>query len=427
MIERRVFSRAVYIGCAEFLYKIKAIRFQELVKTSPALKIPIFSLKKQHSSLQKGLEEAFRRVVTSGSFILGPEVESWEREFAEYLGAKHAVGVSNGSDALLLALQALDVGPGDEVILPTYTFFASAGSVARLGARPVFVDSAPCCYNLNVPAVASAIGPKTKAIMAVHLFGQAADMDALLKVAQKAGLPIVEDVAQSLGAKVGQKYAGTIGAIGCFSFFPTKNLGALGEGGAVVTQDPQLAEKVRKLRVHGAKKKYFHEEVGGNFRLHELQAAFLRAKFPMLADWLEKRAQNAEIYFRHFFQSKIARPAETECVCNEGAGGTKPADTQLLLPYRCHPHHTFNQFIVRIPGREKRDRIRESLQEKGVGTEVYYPRPLHVQDCFRDLGYREGQFPWAERFSRETLALPIYPELEAQEVEYVAREVEALV
>jgi len=397
------------------------------VKTSPALKIPIFSLKKQHGSLQKGLEEAFRRVVTSGSFILGPEVESWEREFAEYLGAKHAVGVSNGSDALLLALQALDVGPGDEVILPTYTFFASAGSVARLGARPVFVDSAPCCYNLNVPAVASAIGPKTKAIMAVHLFGQAADMDTLLKVAQKAGLPIVEDVAQSLGAKVGQKYAGTIGAIGCFSFFPTKNLGALGEGGAVVTQDPQLAEKVRKLRVHGAKKKYFHEEVGGNFRLHELQAAFLRTKFLMLADWLEKRAQNAEIYFRHFSQTKIARPAESECVCNEDTGGTEPADAQVLLPYRCHPHHTFNQFIVRIPGREKRDRIRESLQEKGVGTEVYYPRPLHVQDCFRDLGYREGQFPWAEKFSRETLALPIYPELEAQEIEYVAREVEALV
>ena len=409
------------------LYKVKIIRFQELVKTSPALKIPIFSLKKQHGSLQKGLEEAFQRVVTSGSFILGPEVESWEREFAEYLGAKHAVGVSNGSDALLLALQALGVGPGDEVIVPTYTFFASAGSVARLGARPVFVDSAPCCYNLKVPAVASAIGPKTKAIMAVHLFGQAADMDALLKVAQKAGLPIVEDVAQSLGAKVGQKYAGTVGAIGCFSFFPTKNLGALGEGGAVVTQDPQLAEKVRKLRVHGAKKKYFHEEVGGNFRLHELQAAFLRTKFPMLADWLEKRAQNAEIYLRHFSQSKIACPAESECVCNEGAGGTEPTDAQLLLPYRCHPHHTFNQFIVRIPGREKRDRIRESLQEKGVGTEVYYPRPLHVQDCFRDLGYREGQFPWAEKFSRETLALPIYPELEAQEVEYVAREVEALV
>ena len=393
----------------------------------PTVTLPIFSLKKQHEAMEGKLSEAFHRVLASGSFILGSELEAWEREFGEFLGTKHAVGVSSGSDALLLALQALGVGPGDEVIVPSYTFFASAGSVARLGARPVFVDSAPCCYNLNVSAVASAIGPKTKAIMAVHLFGQAADMDALLKVAQKAGLPIVEDVAQSLGAKVGQKYAGTIGAIGCFSFFPTKNLGALGEGGAVVTHDSQLAEKVRKLRVHGAKKKYFHEEVGGNFRLHELQAAFLRTKFPMLANWLEKRAQNAQIYFRHFSQSKIARPAESECVCNEDAGGTEPADAKLLLPYRCHPSHTFNQFIVRIPGREKRDRIRESLQEKGVGTEVYYPRPLHVQECFKDLGYREGQFPWAEKFSHETLALPIYPELEVHELEHVAREVENLI
>jgi dTDP-4-amino-4,6-dideoxygalactose transaminase len=393
----------------------------------PTLTLPIFSLKKQHEVMEGKLSEAFHRVLASGSFILGPELEAWEREFGEFLGTKHAVGVSSGSDALLLALQALGVGPGDEVIVPSYTFFASAGSVARLGARPVFVDSAPCCYNLNVSAVAGAIGPKTKAIMAVHLFGQAADMDALLKVAQKAGLPIVEDVAQSLGAKVGQKYAGTIGAIGCFSFFPTKNLGALGEGGAVVTRDSQLAEKVRKLRVHGAKKKYFHEEVGGNFRLHELQAAFLRTKFPMLANWLEKRAQNAQIYFRHFSQSKIARPAESECVCNEDAGGTEPADAKLLLPYRCHPSHTFNQFIVRIPGREKRDRIRESLQKKGVGTEVYYPRPLHVQECFKDLGYREGQFPWAEKFSHETLALPIYPELEVHELEHVAREVENLI
>lgn len=366
-------------------------------------------------------------MVESGAFILGPEVEFWEREFAGFLGAKHAVGVSNGSDALLLSLQALGVGPGDEVIVPTYTFFASAGSVARLGARPVFVDSAPCCYNLNVSAVASAIGPKTKAIMAVHLFGQAADMDALGKVAQKASLPIVEDVAQSLGAKVGQNYAGTIGTIGCFSFFPTKNLGALGEGGAVVTQDPELAEKVRKLRVHGAKKKYFHEEVGGNFRLHELQAAFLRTKLPMLTGWLEKRAQNAEAYFRCLSQSKIAQLAESECVCHQEPGRTTRTEAELLLPYRCHPTHTFNQFVVRIPGGGKRDRIREGLQEKGVGTEVYYPRPLHVQECFRNLGYREGQFPWAEKFSRETLALPIYPELEDQELEVVARELEKLI
>lgn len=377
--------------------------------------------------MQKGLEEAFRRVVASGAFILGPEVEAWEREFADFLGAKHAVGVSNGSDALLLALQALGVGPGDEVIVPTYTFFASAGSVARLGGRPVFVDSAPCCYNLNVSAVASAIGPKTKAIMAVHLFGQAADMEALVKVAQKAGLPIVEDVAQSLGAKVGQKYAGTIGTIGCFSFFPTKNLGGLGEGGAVVTQDPQLAEKVRKLRVHGAKKKYFHEEVGGNFRLHELQAAFLRVKLPGLAGWLEKRAHNAEIYLQYLSHSQKARFAATECVCSEDSIESAQTDSELLLPYRCHPSHTFNQFVVRIPGGENRDRIREALQGQGVGTEVYYPRPLHVQECFRDLGYREGQFPWAEKFSRETFALPIYPELEDQELEYVARKVENLI
>ena len=397
------------------------------MKTSPVLKIPIFSLKKQHVALQKGLEEAFRRVVGSGTFILGPEVEAWEREFADFLGAKHAVGVSNGSDALLLALQALGVGPGDEVIVPAYTFFASAGSVARLGARPVFVDSAPCCYNLNISAVASAISPKTKAIMAVHLFGQAADMDPLLQVAQKAGLPIVEDAAQSLGAKVGQNYAGTIGALGCFSFFPTKNLGALGEGGAVVTRDPLLAEKLRKLRVHGAKKKYFHEEVGGNFRLHELQAAFLRAKLPGLTGWLAKRAQNAEIYLHHLSQSKRVRPAESECVCNKESRETGQTDAELLLPYRCHPNHTFNQFVVRITGHDKRDRLRESLLEKGVGTEIYYPRPLHVQECFRGLGYREGQFPWAEKFSRETLALPIYPELELQELEYVAREVENLV
>jgi dTDP-4-amino-4,6-dideoxygalactose transaminase len=397
------------------------------VKTSRGLKIPVFSLKKQHAALEKGLEEAFRRVVASGAFILGPEVEAWEREFADFLGAKHAVGVSNGSDALLLALQALGVGPGDEVIVPTYTFFASAGSVARLGARPVFVDSTPCCYNLNVAAVANAIGPKTKAILAVHLFGQAADMDAVMKVAQRAGLPVVEDVAQSLGAKVGPKYAGTIGTLGCFSFFPTKNLGALGEGGAVVTEDSALVEKVRKLRVHGAKEKYFHEAVGGNYRLHELQGAFLRAKLPSLAGWLQARVKNAEIYLRHFREGGWARPAETECVCNRPSSPEKDTGRGLLLPFSCHSTHTFNQFIVRIRGENQRDRVREVLRKKGVGTEVYYPRPLHVQECFRHLGYREGQFRWAERFSRETLALPVYPELEAPELEQVAREVEALV
>lgn len=383
---------------------------------------PIFSLKKQHEMLQAKLSEAFHRVLASGSFILGPEVEAWEREFGDFLGSKHAVGVSSGSDALLLALQALGVGPGDEVIVPTYTFFASAGSVARLGARPVFVDSAPCCYNLNVAAVAQAIGPKTKAIMAVHLFGQAADMEALLQVAHKAGLPVVEDVAQALGAKVGDRYAGTLGAVGCFSFFPTKNLGALGEGGMVVTRDEQLAEKLRKLRVHGAKKKYFHEEVGGNFRLHELQAAFLRVKLPRIAGWLDQRVGNAQLYYRIFSGSAAARPTTEECVCHQAVAEKSTKDAELLLPFRCHPSHTFNQFVIRMTGAGRRDRLREALLAQGIGTEVYYPRPLHVQECFQGLGYREGDFPWAERFSRETLALPIYPELESREIEHVASE-----
>ena len=388
--------------------------------------LPIFSLKKQHEALEGKLSEAFHRVLASGAFILGPEVEAWEKEFGNFLGAKHAVGVSSGSDALLLALQALGVGPGDEVIVPTYTFFASAGSVARLGARPVFVDSAPCCYNLNVAAVANAINPRTKAIMAVHLFGQAADMEALLKVANQAGLPVVEDVAQALGAKVGNAYAGTLGTLGCFSFFPTKNLGALGEGGMVVTQDPQLAEKLKKLRVHGAKKKYFHEQVGGNFRLHELQAAFLRVKLPQLAGWLKQRARNGEMYFRLFKAFAGARQAQTKCVCHEPSLGEEAMDSGLLLPFRCHESHTFNQFVIRIPGKDRRDRLREALQTKGLGTEVYYPRPLHVQDCFHNLGHREGEFPWAEKFSKETLALPIYPELEAKEIERVAFEVGTL-
>ena len=388
--------------------------------------IPIFSLKKQHEALQEKLSQAFQRVLASGAFILGPEVEAWEREFGDFLGAKHSVGVSSGSDALLLALQALGVGPGDEVIVPTYTFFASAGSVARLGARPVFVDSAPCCYNLNVAAVANAIGPKTKAIMAVHLFGQAADMEALLQVANRAGLPVVEDVAQALGAKVGEKYAGTLGTVGCFSFFPTKNLGGLGEGGMVVTQDQALAEKLKKLRVHGAKVKYYHEEVGGNFRLHEIQAAFLRAKLPQLMGWLRGRVKNAETYLRLFSESAVGRSAETACVCHEASRADTAADSPILLPFRCHPSHTFNQFVIRISGTGRRDRLREALQARKIGSEVYYPRPLHVQECFLGLGYREGDFPWAEKFSRETLALPIYPELEPGEIEQVAREVTQL-
>lgn len=384
--------------------------------------IPIFSLKKQHELIQKQLEAAFRRVLASGTFILGPEVEAWEREFGKFLGVKHAVGVSNGSDALLLALQALDVGPGDEVILPSYTFFASAGSVSRLGARPVFVDSAPCCYNLNVGAVANAITRRTKAIMAVHLFGQAADMKPLMATASRAGIPVVEDVAQALGAKVEENFAGTIGKVGCFSFFPTKNLGALGEGGMVVTEDPGLAEKIKKLRVHGAKTKYFHEFVGGNFRLHEMQAAFLRVKLSSLPNWLEQRHRNAELYLQSLRSWKEVQLTAEHCECDESPALQKSDRGAILLPFRCQDSHTFNQFMVRLPGLNRRDLIRQALRERGIGTEIYYPRPMHVQECFSELGYQEGDFPWAETFSREILALPIYPELKDQEICRVAEE-----
>jgi dTDP-4-amino-4,6-dideoxygalactose transaminase len=417
-----IFSKVVCIGYRDFLYRVKLSYFQELVKMRPSGALPIFSLKKQHEALQGKLSEAFQRVLASGAFILGPELDAWEKEFGEFLGTHHAVGVSSGSDALVLALQALGVGPGDEVVVPSYTFFASAGSVARLGARPVFVDSAPCCYNLNVSAVANAIGPKTRAIMAVHLFGQAADMEALVKVATKANLPIVEDVAQALGAKVGDRYAGTIGTLGCFSFFPTKNLGGLGEGGMVVTSDPQLAEKVRKLRVHGAKTKYYHEFVGGNFRLHELQAAFLRVKLPHLSRWIKNRQQNAAIYRHSLTMDSDVRPATDHCECENVSPTQGDARNKMLLPFSCHESHTYNQFVVRFPGDGRRDRIREKLQQKGVGTEVYYPRPLHVQECFQSLGWKEGAFPWAETFAKETLALPIFPELEPQEIQKVASE-----
>ena len=421
MLREADFFKGIFLR-TKLKYRLKGPKFQELVDTNDFVKIPIFSLKKQHETLKGQLTDAFERVMASGCFVLGPEVEALENEFRGFLESKYAVGVSSGSDALLLALQALGVGPGDEVIVPAYTFFASAGSVSRLGARPVFVDNAPCCYNLNISSVAAAISPKTKAIMAVHLFGQAADMDPLLKVANRAGIPVVEDVAQSLGAKVGKQYAGTLGSIGCFSFFPTKNLGALGEGGMVVTQDLELAEKLRKLRVHGAKKKYFHEEVGGNFRLHELQAAFLRAKLPKLDVWLNQRLGNAETYISVFSNSRSAGPTSLECSCNDTLSEKRVIERDLLWPFRCHSSHTFNQFIIRVP-QKKRDALRELLHTRGVGTEVYYPRPLHVQECFQDLGYREGDFPWAEKFSRETLALPIFPENEKHDIELVAHEV----
>ncbi len=371
------------------------------------MKVPMLDLVAEHAPYRTQLEAAFQRVLNSGRFVLGPEVEAFEREIASWIGVPHAIGVSNGSDALLLALQAVGVGPGDEVLCPTYTFFATAGAVARLGGKPIFVDSAECCYNLRADQVVAKIGPKTKAIIAVHLFGQCADMDPILSAAEKHGIPVIEDAAQALGAKDKGRQAGTMGTIGTFSFFPTKNLGALGEGGLITTKDASLAEKIRKLRVHGAKQKYFHEMIGGNFRLHELQAAFLRVKLQHLGSALGKRRQNAGKLLQALQERWSAIMPLSSCVCQgqRQVGDFKPGT--ILLPFSCHSgegEHTWNQFVIRMHGQGKRDELREKLANEGVQTEVYYPRAMHEQECFLS---QEKSFPVATLLSQETLALPL--------------------
>ena len=361
----------------------------------------------EHAPYRGELLAAFERVLDSGRFVLGPEVETFEREIAAWIGVPHAIGVSNGSDALLLALQAVGVGPGDEVICPTFTFFATAGAVARLGGKPVFVDSAECCYNLRADQVAAKIGPKTKAIIAVHLFGQCADMDPILSAAKKYGIPVIEDAAQALGAKDKGRQAGTMGTLGTFSFFPTKNLGALGEGGLITTKDASLAEKIRKLRVHGAKEKYFHEMIGGNFRLHELQAAFLRVKLKHLDSALKKRRESARKLMSSLQEKWSAIMPLDSCICQGQGSSAEQKPGTILLPFSCHSgqgEHTWNQFVIRVTGKGKRDALREKLTAKGVHTEIYYPRAMHEQECFLS---QKNRFLSATLLSQETLALPL--------------------
>jgi dTDP-4-amino-4,6-dideoxygalactose transaminase len=372
------------------------------------MKVPMLDLVAEHAPYRAELVAAFEKVLDSGRFVLGPEVEAFEQEIGKWIGVPHAIGVSNGSDALLLALQAVGVGPGDEVICPTFTFFATAGAVARLGGVPVFVDSAECCYNLRADQVAAKIGPKTKAIIAVHLFGQCADMDPILAAAKKRNIPVIEDAAQALGAKDKGRMAGTMGTLGCFSFFPTKNLGTLGEGGLVTTKDPDLAEKVRKLRVHGAKVKYFHEMIGGNFRLHELQAAFLRVKLRHLDQAIKKRRENARKLIQLLQEKWKAVFSADQCICEGEKQNTQSyPDGTILLPFVCQngeSGHTWNQFVVRIRGKGKRNSFREKLAQKHIQSEVYYPQSMHNQKCFAVGKY---SYPNAERFCDEVVALPL--------------------
>jgi dTDP-4-amino-4,6-dideoxygalactose transaminase len=364
------------------------------------MRVPLLDLQAQYATIRPEVRAAIDRVCDSQHFILGPEVAALEKEIASFSGAKFAVGVSSGTDALLAALMAIGITPGDEVITSSFSFFATAGVIARLRARPVFVDIEPHSFNLDPEDVRAKITERTKAILPVHLFGRCANMHAIAELANSRGIHVVEDAAQAIGAKddLGRQ-AGTIGSIGCFSFFPSKNLGGFGDGGMVVTNDADLAEKLRILRVHGGKPKYHHKVIGGNFRLDAVQAAVLRVKLKHLPDWTETRRRNARRYRTLFTEAGLSNLIEL------------PEDT---------PGHIYNQFVIRCP---ERDRLQSFLRERGVETEVYYPIPLHLQECFIELGYKPGDLSHAEAAAAEALALPIYPELSEEQQDYIVRQV----
>jgi dTDP-4-amino-4,6-dideoxygalactose transaminase len=351
------------------------------------MKVPLLDVKAQNAPLREAIMTAIARVVDGGRFILGPEVEAFEKELATDLGTRRAVGLSSGTDALLVALMALDVRPGDEVVTTPFSFYATVGCIARLGARPVFADIDPLSFNLDAGAAAAACGPKTRAVIPVHLFGRPAMLPPVC-------VPIVEDAAQAIGA------CKVAGIASCLSFFPSKNLGAFGDGGALVTDDDAFADKVAILRAHGSKPKYVHHKVGGNFRLDALQAAILRVKLTRLSDWTAGRRRNADRY-RHLFSATPDLPPE------------------LILPADA-PGHIYNQFVIRAP---QRDALRDYLTKHGVGSEVYYPLALHLQPCFTDLGYKPGAFPHAERATQEALALPIYTELTEAQQAFVVEQI----
>ncbi|MGQ9642633.1 MAG: DegT/DnrJ/EryC1/StrS family aminotransferase [Ignavibacterium sp.] len=378
------------------------------------MKVPLLDLKPQYHSLKKELDEAIIRVAESQYFIMGPELSEMEREFEQYLNVKHAWGVSSGTDALLLALMALDIKPGDEVIVPTYSFFATAGVVSRLFATPVFVENDPVTFNIDPKDFEKKITSKTKAVIPVHLFGQSAEMDEIMKIADAHNLFVIEDAAQAIGTQYKDgRFVGTIGHIGCFSFFPSKNLGGYGDGGLIVTNDDKLSEIIRIKRVHGGEPKYYHKVIGGNFRLDAIQAAVLRVKLPHLQSWSEKRQQNAKRYNQLFIEAELAEePGKTQF----------DSKNKVLLPKAVYEksgvknYHIYNQYKIRV---EKRDALREFMTKHEIGTEIYYPVPFHLQECFADLGYKKGDFPVSEFSANTSIALPIYPELSDEQLQYV--------
>jgi len=374
--------------------------------------VPLLDLKAQYAPIREEIRGAMDRVADSQYFIGGPEVEGLEREVAAYSQCQFGIGVTSGTDALIVALMAIGIQPGDEVITPPYTFFATGGSVHRLGAKPVYVDIDPFTYNIDPAQIEAAITSRTKAIMPVHLYGQMADMDPIMAIARRHNLIVIEDAAQAIGSEYHGRRAGSIGHLGCFSFFPSKNLGGFGDGGMVTTNDPDLAKQVKLLRNHGAEPKYYHKVVGGNFRLDALQAAVLRIKLKYLDGWTAARQRNAARYRRMF--GEVGLTDDGRQTTDDGRPSIVPGPSYLVMPYDAgYGRHIYNQFIIRT---DRRDAVMAKLKAQQIGHEIYYPVPLHLQECFADLGYKVGDLRASESAARETLALPIYGELtEAQQ------------
>jgi len=364
------------------------------------MRVKMLDLTKQYESLKDEIIQAMEEVMAKSSFILGENVKKLEKDVAEYSNVNHGIGVANGSDALHLSLLACGIEAGDEVIVPSFTFFATAGAVARIGAVPVFVDIDPKTFNIDPSKIQEAITPKTKAIIPVHLYGQMADMDTIMELANKHNLAVIEDAAQAIGAEYKGKKPGEIGTTACFSFFPTKNLGAYGDGGMIVANDDEIAEKLKVLRVHGSKPKYYHHVLGYNSRLDELQAAILNVKFPYLNDWSNLRRENAN-YYTQLIKDNLG--------------------DKVTTPYiEEHNYHIFHQYTIRV---EKRDELQAFLKENGIDSMVYYPKALHLQPVFAELGYKEGDLPLTETACAEALSLPMYPELTKEEQEYVVKKI----
>ncbi len=374
------------------------------MEQTTAKPIPLLDLRAQHQPIRDEVLAEVIRVIDSQKFIMGEDVQKLEQDVAAYSNAQFAVGCASGSDALFLALLGLEIRPGDEVLTTPYTFFATAGAIHRAGAVPVFVDVEAATFNMDMNRVADVLSahPKIRAIIPIHLFGGCADMDPLCAMARERGIPVIEDAAQSIGSEYRGRRAGSIGAVGCFSFFPSKNLGGYGDGGMLTTSDPALRERLAALRVHGSKRKYYHDWVGVNSRLDALQAAVLRVKFRHLDSWTRGRQRNAALYRKLLAELDV------------------PVTAPVEAPYQTR--HIYNQFCILAP---KRDRLQAYLKECGIGTEVYYPLPLHLQVCFRDLGYKAGDFPVSERLAKESLALPVHSELSADEIARICRTVKA--